>query len=90
MKKTLVLLVVSVVSFLGMADVALASESVDAVISWWEFVEKYWVVVTSFVTFAGVIAAATPTPKDDGIVLTLRRIVDLIGLNVGFAKNKDK
>ena len=41
---------------------------------------------------AATIAALTPTPKDDGIVLVLRKIVDVIGMNVGNAEsiNNDK
>lgn len=39
------------------------------------------------------IAALTPTPKDDaavGKVLSfLRKVIDVVGLNVGNAKNKD-
>ena len=37
---------------------------------------------------AGVITAATPTPKDDGILRTVRRVFDLLALNVGHAKNQ--
>jgi hypothetical protein len=33
------------------------------------------------------IAALTPTPKDDGIMLVLRRVVDFLALNFGGAKN---
>ena len=38
-------------------------------------------------TAAG-IAAITPTPKDDGVLLIARKILDVIALNVGAAKNK--
>lgn len=33
------------------------------------------------------IAALTPTPKDDGVLLVLRKIIDLLALNFGGAKN---
>lgn len=36
---------------------------------------------------AATIAALTPTAKDDGAVAVLRKIVDVIGMNVGNAKN---
>ncbi len=34
------------------------------------------------------IAALTPTPKDDGIVAGIRKIIDLLGMNWGNAKNE--
>lgn len=36
---------------------------------------------------AAAIAALTPTPKDDGVVAFLRKVIDLIGQNYGSAKN---
>ncbi|MGL5281923.1 MAG: hypothetical protein ACRC8W_09295 [Plesiomonas shigelloides] len=39
------------------------------------------------VAIAAIIASATPTPKDDGIVLMLRKIVDILAFNFGGAKN---
>lgn len=37
---------------------------------------------------ASAIAAATPTKKDDTIMGTVARVVDLLALNVGYAKRK--
>ena len=36
---------------------------------------------------AAAVAALTPTPKDDGIVLTLRKILDVVAMNVGNAES---
>jgi hypothetical protein len=40
------------------------------------------------VAVASALAALTPTPKDDGVALALRRLVDLVALNVGHARRK--
>jgi hypothetical protein len=37
---------------------------------------------------AGAVTAATPTPKDDGILKTVRRVFDILAFNFGHAKNK--
>ena len=37
---------------------------------------------------ASAVAAATPTKKDDTIVGTISRMVDLLALNVGHARRK--
>ena len=37
---------------------------------------------------ASAIAAATPTPKDDVIIGKVYKIIDLLALNVGKAKDK--
>lgn len=44
-------------------------------------------VASSVIGTAAVIAAVTPTPKDDVILAIVRRVLDLIGFNIGFAKN---
>ena len=43
---------------------------------------------TIFVTAASMIAAVTPTPKDDKLVGQLYKIIDLFALNIGRAKDK--
>lgn len=40
---------------------------------------------SGLVSAASALAALTPTPKDDGIALLLRRLLDLIALNIGHA-----
>ena len=44
--------------------------------------------VTTIVTVASLIAAATPTPKDDAWIGKLYKFVDLLALNIGKAKEK--
>ena len=45
-------------------------------------------ILTGAVALASAIAAMTPTPKDDGIVKKLYKLVDLLAMNVGKAKEK--
>jgi len=42
---------------------------------------------TAVVTAASALAALTPTPKDDGIVKTVYKVVDFLALNIGKAKD---
>jgi hypothetical protein len=53
-----------------------------------------WLSAASMViATASGIAAITPTPKDDGVLLVARKILDVLALNVAAAKNqsmKDK
>lgn len=42
---------------------------------------------TSIVTLAALITSLTPTPKDDGIPLKLRKLLDFLALNIRHAKN---
>ena len=44
--------------------------------------------VTAVIAAASAIASLTPTPVDDGIVRKLRKVVDVLALNFGNAKNK--
>ncbi|OWY39380.1 hypothetical protein CEK28_08660 [Xenophilus sp. AP218F] len=43
-------------------------------------------VVTSVISAASAVAAITPNKKDDKVVGTLRRVADVLALNVGHAK----
>lgn len=47
-------------------------------------------IVAHLVAAASLIAAFTPTPKDDAVLLKLKKIVDLLALRVGFAKASEK
>ncbi|WP_340109116.1 hypothetical protein [Pikeienuella sp. HZG-20] len=42
------------------------------------------------VALASVVAAVTPTPRDDVWVAKVYRILDALALNVGYAKEKPK
>mgnify|MGYP003679557032 CR=1 FL=1 len=44
--------------------------------------------VTIIVTVASLIAASTPTPKDDAWIGKLYKMIDLLALNIGKAKQK--
>ena len=51
--------------------------------------ETIGIAVASVVAAAAAIATITPTKTDDKIVNVLLRVVNVLGLNVGKAKNKD-
>lgn len=59
-------------------------EYVNMIINNWQV---YSVAVFAVMGAAAAIAALTPTPKDDSVVAFLRKIVDIIGMNIGNAKN---
>lgn len=46
--------------------------------------------LTSVVAVASIVAASTPTPKDDVWIGKLYKFIDLLALNIGFAKDKAK
>ena len=46
-----------------------------------------WIgIVTSVVCIASMICALTPTPKDDAMIARFYKIVELLALNIGKAK----
>lgn len=51
-------------------------------------IEEITAIVTSTVTIASIIAAITPTPKDDNLIRNIYKIIDLLAINVGKAKDK--
>ena len=44
--------------------------------------------VTMIVTIASLIAASTPTPKDDVWIGKLYKFIDLLAINIGKSKQK--
>jgi len=42
--------------------------------------------VTAIVTISAIIAASTPTPKDDVWIGKLYKVIDLLAMNIGKAK----
>jgi hypothetical protein len=44
--------------------------------------------ITTIVTVASLIAASTPTPKDDKWIGKLYKFIDMLALNIGKAKEK--
>lgn len=43
---------------------------------------------TAIISAASIIAAVTPTPKDDNIIAKIYRLLDLAAINIGKAKEK--
>ena len=56
----------------------------DYIIANWEQIS---VITMTVIGAASTIAALTPTPKDDGVLAVIRKIIDLVGQNYGNAKN---
>ncbi|EEE42845.1 hypothetical protein [Roseibium alexandrii] len=48
--------------------------------------DNIFIAVTAVIAAASAIAALTPTPKDDAVVAKVRKVVDVLALNVGNAK----
>jgi len=89
MRKFLMLAVATVVGCLAMVDVALAAEVVAVESDWLVRLQEYYMIASAVIGTAAMIAAITPSPRDNQVVGVLRRIIDFIGFNFGFAKNKD-
>ena len=53
-----------------------------------ELLANALITVTTIVTIASLIAASTPTPKDDEWIAKLYRFIDLLAINIGKAKDK--
>ncbi len=53
-----------------------------------EFIVNIISVVTAVVTVSSIIAAITPTPKDDVWIGKLYKLIDALALNIMKAKNK--
>ena len=51
-------------------------------------IEEIVDIATLIVTIASIIAAITPTPKDDNLIRKIYKIIDLLAINVGKAKEK--
>ena len=45
-------------------------------------------VITAVIALASAVAALTPTPKDDGVLKKLSRLIDVLALNIFRAKDK--
>lgn len=48
----------------------------------------YFGVITAVIALASAIAAITPTPKEGSILAKVYKVIDLLALNVGKAKDK--
>jgi len=47
-------------------------------------------IVVHVIAICSIVAAVTPTPVDNAILLAIRKVIDAGALNVLFAKKKDK
>jgi hypothetical protein len=56
------------------------------------YIQENWeailAILSGIIATASAVAALTPTPKDDGWVKKLYKLLDLLALNVGKAKEK--
>ena len=50
--------------------------------------EQILTILTGIVAVASAIAAFTPTPKDDGWAKKAYKVIDLLAINIGKAKDK--
>ena len=48
--------------------------------------EQLFGIITAVIAAASAIAALTPTPKDDGLIKKIYKIIDFLALNVFNAK----
>lgn len=53
-----------------------------------EFLINLVGVATTVVTIASIVAASTPTPKDDEWIGKLYKLVDVLAINIGKAKDR--
>ncbi len=59
---------------------SIVSNAADAIPDWLE-------ILSTVIAVAGVITAATPTPKDNVVLGVVRKVLDIFALNFGRAKN---
>lgn len=52
-----------------------------------EFLD-YINILPAIIAVAAMITALTPTPKDDAVLAKVRKVLDVIGMNFGNAKNR--
>ena len=57
-------------------------------LEFFEWIIRWIVVIPYLVMAASIIAALTPTPKDDGWVKKIYTVMDWIAFNIGKAKDK--
>ena len=51
-------------------------------------IEQVINVTTHVIAIASIVAAVTPTPSDNAVLIVVRKVLDYLALNVGGAKNK--
>lgn len=51
-------------------------------------IETIWLIITTVITAAAAITAATPTPKEGSKLSTVYKLIDWAALHFGHAKDK--
>ena len=58
-----------------------------------DWIAQHWTdviqIILQVIGVASAIAALTPTPVDDGIIKSVKKVLNVLGLNVGHAKPQD-
>jgi len=60
----------------------------EMILSIFDLIPAWIAALAGLVTAASAIAALTPTPKDDLIIGKLYRVLDMLALNIGHAKDQ--
>lgn len=55
---------------------------------WYVEAGSYYILITSVIGTAAMLATMTPTPKDDEFIAKVIKVLNWVGMNFGFAKNK--
>lgn len=63
-------------------------EFLDLALHWFHTLPDWFHAISGVITAAAVLAALTPTPKDDELLAKVRKVIDWLALNVLNAKNK--
>ena len=86
---TAVLSVVALVALSAFADdSAVSAVSALSTLPWYATALEYYMIITSVLGTAAIVATMTPTPKDDAVISKIQKFIHIVGLNFGFAKNK--
>ena len=83
---TVVFSALALVAFSAFADEAAVSAM--ASLPWYATALEYYMIATSVLGTAAIVATMTPTPKDDAVISKIQKFIHIVGLNFGFAKNK--
>ena len=63
-------------------------ELLTQVFAWFSSLPDWFNAISGVIASAAVLAALTPTPKDDAFLAKARKVLDWLAMNVLFAKNK--
>lgn len=83
---TVVLSVVALAALSAFADDSAVSAL--STLPWYATALEYYMIITSVLGTASIVATMTPTPKDDAVISKIQKFIHIVGLNFGFAKNK--